>query len=333
MSSVCSCAPVRCACVPAPPGVFEPVRLPACARVSRVCPGSPRCLFTGTDVPRAEQSVPCCAAETLCRMSSDDWPPTRPLVVGAHCIFTGLRSRADLNGTVGNLLASHDDTSVTGPGRWAVKCRNDGQVIKVKAENLKEWPRAEDPVRLVGEPLARADDWGSGSLIGAKGYISGDSTNPATDKHLVVLIGFDTPHHGWVHTSCLRPASPLTPGEVAEAEGGCEYGACGKKEFVKCGGCGYTLCELHEEGRIECEQGDYCPDCDSFVCASCCVALNDEAYGQTMDPITTLGQYDQSGSDEEEAGRSFCGDGRLRCGKCNPTGWPKGPHRFANDRD
>ena len=32
------------------------IRVPVCARVSRVCPGSPRCLFTG--------SVPCSECET-----------------------------------------------------------------------------------------------------------------------------------------------------------------------------------------------------------------------------------------------------------------------------
>ena len=31
------------------------IRVPVCARVSRVCPGSPRCLFTGTVRP----CVPC----------------------------------------------------------------------------------------------------------------------------------------------------------------------------------------------------------------------------------------------------------------------------------
>ena len=62
MCSVCPCAPVcpvRVPCVSRLPpvcGVFLPVpvrviRVPACARVSRVsrvCPGSPRCIFTGT---------------------------------------------------------------------------------------------------------------------------------------------------------------------------------------------------------------------------------------------------------------------------------------------
>ena len=32
------------------------IRVPVCARVSRVCPGSPRCLFTGTVIP---VSIPC----------------------------------------------------------------------------------------------------------------------------------------------------------------------------------------------------------------------------------------------------------------------------------
>jgi hypothetical protein len=43
--SVCLCASacsVCLVCVPAPPGVFLPVP------VARVCPGSPRCLFTGS---------------------------------------------------------------------------------------------------------------------------------------------------------------------------------------------------------------------------------------------------------------------------------------------
>ena len=37
----------RYVCVPAPPGVFLSARV---SRVSRVCPGSPRCLFTGTPI-------------------------------------------------------------------------------------------------------------------------------------------------------------------------------------------------------------------------------------------------------------------------------------------
>ena len=34
------------------------IRVPACARVSRVCPGSPRCLFTGTRVSRVSRVCP-----------------------------------------------------------------------------------------------------------------------------------------------------------------------------------------------------------------------------------------------------------------------------------
>ena len=33
------------------------IRVPACARVSRVCPGSPRCLFTGIRIGLAETNL------------------------------------------------------------------------------------------------------------------------------------------------------------------------------------------------------------------------------------------------------------------------------------
>ena len=83
--------------------------------------------------------------------------------------------------------------------------------------------------------------------------------------------------------------------------------------------CGYVLCELHEEGRIECEEGAYCSQCDEFVCASCCVALNDQAHGRTVEPVTTLGGDD---SDGEE----------LVCGGCEPSGWPA-ERRYENDNE
>ena len=44
--------------VPAPPGVFLPVRpcVPCVSRVCRLCPGSPRCLFTGIRYPKSCQT-------------------------------------------------------------------------------------------------------------------------------------------------------------------------------------------------------------------------------------------------------------------------------------
>ena len=35
------------------------------------------------------------------------------------------------------------------------------------------------------------------------------------------------------------------------------------------------LCEQHEMSQLQRREGDYCPTCNDFVCASCCVAIND----------------------------------------------------------
>ena len=61
-------------------------------------------------------------------------------------LFSGLKSRADLNGTSGTLLAwkptgeawvrAEDGIKERGPGRWAVHCESDGESCLFKADNL-----------------------------------------------------------------------------------------------------------------------------------------------------------------------------------------------------
>lgn len=270
-------------------------------------------------------------------LEQNSWPAQRELVVGAHVLFTGLSSRAELNGTVGKLLSLVEPT-----GRWAVTIRDGGASIKVKPENLTEWPRGSDSVRLAGEPEQRANCWGQDRVVGKKGRLCGDSVNGTSTLHQVELLGVDRAGNegstaGWVRTKMLRPASPMTEAEDAELNAGCDFGGqCGRSDIlVRCGGCGYSLCELHEFGRIECEQGDYCPSCEEFVCASCCVALNDAAYGESAEFKTTLGGDLDDSSDE--GGPSVLSE-RLCCGKCGPsTGasgqWPELFRRYENDSD
>ena len=182
--------------------------------------------------------------------------------------------------------------------------------------------RSGDPIRLVGEPERRAEAWGLGSLVGKKGHCVGHGSGPTPDLHAVSLFGLG-PTVGSVATSALRPASPFTPAEEEELESGCEV--CGGEEFVKCQGCGKALCELHEEGAMECGQGDYCPGCSDFVCDECCVALNEQAGRPALTELNPERSESSFGSGSDDEGSSSSGglDGKLLCGKCGDLGWPR----------
>ena len=76
----CALVLPRGPCVPSfplpPPGVFLPGFLPytgSVSRVSRVCPGSPRCLFTGSFVPDDSQTQERAAAARWTSSSSAPW--------------------------------------------------------------------------------------------------------------------------------------------------------------------------------------------------------------------------------------------------------------------